>query len=153
MVWLWHFLVNLDIYSSLFHLATAQSHCLMLIGGMMVWAVCVMVACSLVCVGLTMTFLGKFEYVYIYIYIYLLSTWYIWYIDVYKYMIVWEFGMIMEVWYDCVKCSRVYLPLYLSVYLTVCLSICLSNFILTVSFVSLPLSFFFLSCLTWDELV
>ena len=30
-----------------------------------------MVACSLVCVGLTMTFLGKFEYVYIYIYIYI----------------------------------------------------------------------------------
>ena len=97
----------------------------MLIGGMMVWAVCVMVACSLVCVGLTMTFLGKFEYVYIYIYIYiyLLSTLYIWYIYVYKYMIVWEFGMIMEVWYDCVKCSRVYLPLYLSVYLTVCLTV------------------------------
>ena len=30
-----------------------------------------MVACSLVCVGLTMRFLGKFEYVYIYIYIYI----------------------------------------------------------------------------------
>ena len=39
-----------------------------------------MVACSLVCVGLTMTFLGKFEYVYIYIYIYI----YIYYLhDIY----------------------------------------------------------------------
>ena len=62
-------------------------------------------------------------FIYIYIYIYLLSTWYIWYIDVYKYMIVWEFGMIMEVWCGCVKCSPVYIPLYLSVYLTVCLTV------------------------------
>ena len=31
-VWLWHFLVNLDISSSPFHLATAQSQCLMATG-------------------------------------------------------------------------------------------------------------------------
>ena len=42
-VWLWYLLVNLDIYSSPFYLATAQSQCLMVIGsdgGMVVLTLC-----------------------------------------------------------------------------------------------------------------
>ena len=39
-VWLWHFLVNLHIYDSLFYIATVQPQCLMAIGREVVWALC-----------------------------------------------------------------------------------------------------------------
>ena len=48
--WPWHLLVNMYIYGSLFHLATAQSLWpLGWWGGMLVWVLCVIAGCRFAC--------------------------------------------------------------------------------------------------------
>ena len=59
---LWHFLVNLNIYGSLFHLAMVQSQCLMAIR----------MECGLITLRQSC---GIYIYIYIYIYMYYQKTW------------------------------------------------------------------------------